>query len=221
MIYIKRKKILSSAGVKFFLPSGKKALISSIEYQHYKQIYFTSPIPSLFSFLSASHPSSNSLYQGLFCIHSFTSLQPCSAITPAILRSSSEKVLFTVGCLLRVPVQLIVIIFNLAVISIFDCLVRVCESSNKQIDYRIQLSITISILSIAASLLGPLLKVLNARHEFIPLGNLLKDIDVLFSQCRKKCINPITLQVLFFLKFLKSLSDFISWLWRILNFRAV
>lgn len=37
--------------------------------------------------------------------------------------SSSEKVLFTVGCLFCLPVQLIIIIFNLTVISVFDCFV--------------------------------------------------------------------------------------------------
>ena len=139
VIYIKREKILPPAGTK---------VLSGI--WHKKTLDFPKRIPaplanllylshsrSLFSCLSVSRPSSNSLYHGLFCIHSFTSLQPCSAITPAILRSSSggrtfkhlaylsssEKVFFTVGCLLCISVQQMVIIFNLAVISVFDCFI--------------------------------------------------------------------------------------------------
>lgn len=94
-------------------------------------------------------------------------------------------------------------------------------SSNKQIDYQIQLSITISVLSIAASLLGPFLKVLNARHKFIPLGDFLQNDNVLFSQCRKKCVNPISLQVFFLLKFLQRFSDFIPWFGFVFDFKAV
>ena len=60
------------------------------------------PFP-LFSCLSASRPSSNSLYHGLFCIHSFTSLQSCSAITPAILRSSSGVALSNIWLISAVP----------------------------------------------------------------------------------------------------------------------
>ena len=58
---------------------------------------------SLRSCLSTSRPSSNSLYHGLFCIHSFTSLQPCSAITPAILRSSSGVALSNIWLISAVP----------------------------------------------------------------------------------------------------------------------
>ena len=134
---------------------------------------------------------------------------------------SPKESLFAIHCLFCVPVQLMVILLNLAVISIFDCLVRVCKSCKKQIDYRIQLSITISVLSIEASLLGPFLKVLNTRHEFIPLGNLFKDIDVLFSQCRKESINTIPLQVLFFLKFLQSFPTFFPWLWCVFDFKSM
>jgi len=147
-------------------------------------LFYLSHSRSLFSFLSASRP--NSRYHGLFCIHSFTSLQPCSAITPAILRSSSEKLLFTVGCLFCVAVQLMVIIFNLAVISVFHCLIRFCKGWNKHIYYRVQLFIPVGSLSILASLFGPFLKVLNTRHEFIPLGDFFKHINVLFGQCRKE-----------------------------------
>lgn len=58
---------------------------------------------SLRSCISASRPSSNSLYHGLFCIHSFTSLQPCSAITPAILRSSSGVALSNIWLISAAP----------------------------------------------------------------------------------------------------------------------
>ena len=78
---------------------------------------------SLFSCLSDSRPSSNSQYHELFCINSCTSLKPCSAITPVILQNSSEKILFTVGCFFCITVQLVVILLNLTVISIFDCLI--------------------------------------------------------------------------------------------------
>ena len=60
------------------------------------------PFP-LFSCLSASRPSSNSLYHGLFWIHFFSSLQPCSAITPAILRSSSGVALSNIWLISAVP----------------------------------------------------------------------------------------------------------------------
>ena len=46
---------------------------------------------SLFSCLSASRPSSNSLYHRLFWIHFFSSLQPCSAITPASYEAAPKK----------------------------------------------------------------------------------------------------------------------------------
>jgi 2,3-bisphosphoglycerate-independent phosphoglycerate mutase len=75
----------------------------------------------------------------------------------------------------------------------------VIKGGNKHIDYWIQLSITISVLSIPASLFCPFLEVLNTRHEFFPLGDFFKHIDVLFGQRRKKCVNPITLQVFLFL----------------------
>lgn len=76
-----------------------RTLLRSVMFSKVKSCLKLLSLPfSLFSCLSASRPSSNSLYHGLFCIHSFSYLQPCSAITPAILRSSSEKVLFTVGC---------------------------------------------------------------------------------------------------------------------------
>ena len=135
--------------------------------------------------------------------------------------SSSEKVLFAIHCLFCVSVQRMVILLNLTVISVFDCLIWICKSSNKQIDYRIQLAITISVLGITASLFGPFLKVLNTRHKFFPLGDFFKDIDVLFGQRRKESVNPITLQVFLFLKFLQNLSDFIPWFWSVFNFKAM
>ena len=129
--------------------------------------------------------------------------------------------LFTVGCLFCVAVQLMIIIFNLAVISVFDCLVRVCKSRNKHIDYRIQLFIPVGSLGILATLFGPLLKVLNTWHKFFPLGDFFQNIDILFGQRRKKCVNQVALHVFLFLKFFQSFSNFISWLWRILNFKSV
>lgn len=95
--------------------------------------------------------------------------------------SSSEKVLFTVDCLFCVSVQRIVILLNLAVISVFDCFVRVCKGCSKQINYQIQLFIPVGSLGILASFFSPFLEILNTWHEFFPLGDFFKHIDVLFG----------------------------------------
>lgn len=73
----------------------------------------------------------------------------------------------------------------------------------------IWLFIPVGSLGILASFFSPFLEILNTWHEFFPLGDFFKHIDVLFGQRRKESINTITLQVVFFLKFLQSFSDFI------------
>ena len=65
------------------------------------------------------------VFTTVFCNNScnLTKQLWCCTFEHLAYLSSSEKVLFTAGCLFCVAVQLMVIIFNLAVISVFDCFV--------------------------------------------------------------------------------------------------